>query len=306
MAIPSNKIAVNLIKLYHNNNVVFNYAQSIVRELIALNQQVTEIGIGTEYPQDFSFKDFDLVLDLDCGRNPDTGELSFRFVNERSPIKSAVWFIDSHGHPNLHHRIARNYDHVFFAVWSKRDIFASHSSAHWCPNATDEIWFNPTFKEPSPAYDFGFFGSKKGLFRADYLKMLCERNQWTCDVRQINAPNKPRWPYTAQAMGNCKVLFNHGQKHDGPNLRVMESMAMGIPLICDEDPLMSGMNKLFNPWEHYYPYQYGTYEGLEDIMKTIKQDYSSAQMTAARALAEVTSKHLIKHRVQQILETSLG
>lgn len=305
MAISSRNIAINLLKFSYKDQLVQSYAQSVVKEVKALGHEVTEIGPGTEWKHEFDLTGFDLILDLDCGRNPDTGSLNFRFQNSSSPIPSVVWFIDSHGNPSLHHRLARNYDHVFFAVWDKRDLFASHSSAHWCPNATDSTWFNTSYRSPSPCYDFGFFGSKMGLSRASEMKDVCVKNDWSCDVRQISSVNKHRWPYTAQAMGNCKVLFNRGQKHDGPNLRVVESMAMGLPLISDQDP-RSGMDKLFTPWEHYYPYKFDTYEGLDHAMKLIKTDHQKALNIGEAAMKEVLEKHLIKHRVQQMLEVAFA
>ena len=305
MAVSSRNIAVNLLKFSYKDQLVQSYAQSVVREIKALGHEVTEIGPGTEWQHDFDFTSFDLVVDLDCGRNPHTGELNFRFHNTPSPIPSVVWFIDSHGNPTLHHRLARQYDHVFFAVWDKRDLFASHKSAHWCPNATDATWFNSSFQSTHPSYDFGFFGSKMGLIRADPMKDICARHEWPCDVRQISTVNKHRWPYTAQAMGNCKALFNRGQKHDGPNLRVVESMAMGLPLISDQDP-RSGMDKLFTPWEHYYPYDFSNYEGLEHLMKLVKTDYKKALNIGEAAMQEVHAKHLIKNRVQQMLEVAFA
>ena len=303
MAISSRNIAVNLLRFTYKGQLVQSYAQSVVREMQALGHEVTEIGPGTDWPHEFDLTSFDLIVDLDCGRSPDTGELNFRFPDNPSPIPSVVWLIDSHGHPTLHHRLASNYDHVFFAVWDKRDLFASHKSAHWCPNATDSKWFNSSFQTIPPSHDFGFFGSKMGLIRADSMKDTCTNHEWLCDVRQISTVNKHRWPYTAQAMGNCRILFNHGQKHDGPNLRVMESMAMGLPLISDQDP-RSGMDKLFTPWVHYYPYDFG--ENLEYAMKIAMADYQKALDVGKRAMKEVQEKHLIKHRVAQMLEVAFA
>ena len=304
MAIQSCNIVVNLIKYFYNNQLVDNYAQSVVRELRELGHNVTETGPGTAYENNIDYSKWDLFIDLDCGRNPITNELNFKFIEEKSNVPSVVWFIDSHGYPSMHHRIAKNYDHVFFAVWSKRDLFANHRSAYWCPNATDKNWFNSSFVNFDPYFDFGFFGSKKGLSRAEAMRLICGQQGWTYDIRQISPPNKHRWPHTAKAMGNCRILFNHGQKHDSPNLRVVESMAMGIPLISDQDPL-SGMDKLFTPFSHYFPYEYVTYSNLDYIMKFVSSNYQKALEVAAEAQKEVYEKHLIKHRVKQMLEVAL-
>lgn len=281
---------------------VESYSRSMVRVLREKGHDVIETD-KKPLKNDDGYKNFDLLLDIDCGRDTE-GRLDWH-GNDRKPphIKSAVYFIDSHGYPELHAKLAKRYDHVFFAVWHRRDLFAGHQSAHWCPNFTDLKWFNGE-KYPSAntaTYDFGFFGSKGGLIRAKPLVQYANDRGWRHDVRQINAGHKHRWPDTAAAMANCRVLFNHQQKHDGPNLRVMESMAMLRPLICDRDP-ESGMDKLFEPWKHYVPYQSYTYEGLHQAMDWIMQFPKEREYIAQQAYGEVTRKHLVEHRIEQILE----
>jgi hypothetical protein len=175
-------------------------------------------------------------------------------------------------------------------VWDKRDLFAKHPSAHFCPNFTDLRWFDGLKYKEEEVFDFGFFGSKGGLERADHLVNLANNNGWTHDVRQVCPGHKHRWPFTAQAMAKCKNLFNHGQKHD-LNLRIMESMAMLKPLICD-----------FKSYTHYMPYEYFKYEGLEKSMQWCMYNPIKAAQMAKRAYEEVTKKHLVEHRVHQILE----
>jgi hypothetical protein len=251
---------------------------------------------------DRNYDGIDLVLDVDCGRD-EKGVLHWMAQEARLPVPSAVMFIDSHGYPSLHHRVGKNYDHVFFAVWDKRDLFAKHPSAHWCPNFTDSNWFDAGGYIEEKVFDFGFFGSKGGLERADRLVNIANNNGWTHDVRQICPGHKHRWPFTGTAMAKCKNLFNKAQKHDGPNLRVMESMAMGRPLICDRDE-RSGMDKLFTPYEHYVPYEYFKYEGLEDAMEWVMIETKASALMAERAYREVMDHHLVENRVEQILEVA--
>lgn len=309
MAFSSARIVVNLIQYSYKNELVQNYAQSVVREIEKLGHKVTSIGPGTNTDLNyFNFDNYDLLIDLDCGRDSNTGKLNFWFQEDglkTCPILSSVWFIDSHGNPSLHKRISKQYDHVFFAVWDKRDLFVKHKSAYWLPNATDSKWFNSSFVNALPKYDFGFFGSKMGLVRADPMKEICDKHNWSHDIREIGKVYKQRWPRTAEAMGDCAILFNHGQKHDGPNLRVMESMAMGIPLINDQDD-RSGMDQLFTADEHYISYEHHSYQGLEEAMNWTIKNYNSAVRMAEEAMSIVNSKHLIKHRVKEILEVSLG
>lgn len=277
---------------------VETYATSVVRVLREKGHEVVDVAKSTTQ----NYDGVDLLLDLDSGRNL-KGELIWQAQNGSLPCQSAVMFIDSHGYPTDHKRLAPHYDHVFFAVWSKRDLFVHHPSAHWCPNFTDDKWFDG---EGYPvSYDtphaFGFFGSKGGLSRADAMQVIAQRRGWTYDIRQVNAGGKHRWPQTAVAMSHCHTLFNKGQKHDGPNLRVMESMLMNRVLISDKDDT-SGMDKLFEPWAHYIPYEYFTYEGLETAMEFCVENPQIAEQIARQGYEEVKANHLVGNRIDQILE----
>src|SRR3972149_932289 len=239
------------------------YARSFHYYLMKEGHTILPVGEGHLIPDIDEMKDvwksYDLWLDIDNGRNED-GRLRFQYADQdrkdKVNIPSAVRFIDTHGNPSLHHRAARRYNHVFVAVWDKRDCFVSHPSAHWCPNSSDDRWFNYTkytLNSKFYKYAVGFFGTKDGLERADILKNVCERRRLNYDVREIGSINRQRWPSTAEAMASCRVLFNHGQKHDGPNQRVIESMLINKPLLNDKDD-RDGMSKLFRENEHYLSY----------------------------------------------------
>jgi len=290
------------------NPITATYSHSTSDALISLGHTVTSIGEGHEITsfndpiwaqKALGVKDYDLFIDLDCGRNED-GAFNYQCQDERAPIPSAVRFIDSHGHPSYHKRAAVNYDHVFFAVWAKRDLFVKHPSAHWCPNASDAYYFFPN--HTLPTIDVGFFGTKGGLSRAEDLKEACAANDWSTDVREIGK-KRNRWPTTGEAMNNCRVLYNCGQKHDGPNQRVIESMLVGRPLINDFDSI-DGMTQLFTPGTHYLPYL--EREGMAEQIKWCLQEPERATMMANRAYEEAYNKHQVKHRVAQILEVALG
>jgi hypothetical protein len=287
------------------------YNLSTYTALLDMGHEVTRIGEGQETYEtidqvpDKELRSHDLFIDLDCGRNKN-GNLHFQLNDKRLSIPSAIRFIDTHGYPSLHRRLAKNYEYVFFAVWRRRDLFANHSSAHWCPNASDDLWFDftkYTRQWSNPIHSFGFFGSKGGLNRADDLVALCDANDaFTCDVREIGRNNKRRWPRTAQVMAKCKVFYNRGQKHDGPNQRVIESMLMNRPLITDRDA-EDGMNKLFKEGEHLV--MYSSRAELDIQMKWVMSEYDVAKNMAQRAYNLVKEEHLVKHRVKQILEVCL-
>jgi hypothetical protein len=294
------RIAVVFRKDVVNGCTVPCYAMSYVEAFREMGHEVEQINPGRECT--IFGEAPDLWLEIENGRN-ELGELVFWCQQVQTfghTGKRAVLLIDSHGHPDLHTEVAKSYDHVFFAVWARRDLFAGHPSAHWCPNATDLKWFGAErFSHITPEVDVGFFGSKKGLSRADDLVRICKANGWTYDVRQVASNRNPnRWPATGEAMARCRVLFNRGQKHDGPNQRVMESMAMGRPLVCDYDP-SDGTRKLFEHAQHYISYVPSMTDLENSLSHALLGKYGDI---GERARAEVEDKHTIKHRAQQILE----
>ncbi len=283
---------------------VMTYSNSTSKALTEQGHTVVPMGEGHALASFKSIattglKHYDFFLDLDCGRNKE-GNLAFQ--TEKPPIPSAVRYIDTHGHPSLHKRLAKNYDHVFFAVWDRRDIFTNHPSTHWCPNASDAQYFYkdvlPIAQHEARPFDVGFFGSKGGIDRADVLEDMCARHSWTLDVREIGK-NGHRWPRTSEAMALCRVLFNRGQKHDGPNQRVIESMLMERPLVTDRDP-RDGMKELFEEGTHYL--SYGSDAELADNLGWCLREPSLAASMAHRAYELAYEKHQVKHRVEQILE----
>lgn len=287
-------------KMEYDGRHVETYARSIIAVLKLKGHTVFDQDKSVIEISDWSPRtDIDYIIDIDCGRNAEGQYIWCGGRNNTSKIPKIAIFVDSHGRPDLHKEISKYYEHVFFAVWARRDLFTEHNSAWWLPNFTDSQWFYPLAVEPK--FDFGFFGSKNGLDRADPLKEICEREGYTYDIRQIGTQFKHRWPRTCEAMNTCRFLMNHGQKHDQPNLRTIESMAVRRPLISDYDP-KSGINELFQTYKHYIPYEAYTYKGLEEAIDFCIENPSQAQEIADIAYKEVMSKHLVEHRVDQILE----
>jgi hypothetical protein len=285
------------------------YARSFHYYLKQAGHTVLPVGEGHPF-NDINtigdvWKSFDLWIDIDNGRNT-KGDLRFQYAyqdrTDKVRMPSAVRFIDSHGNPTLHHRAARAYDHIFFTVWDKRDLFANHSSAHWAPCASDERWFGKT-EVITHSYCVGFFGTRGGLERADDLIAVCKGRSSSFDVREIGRKSGIKWPETSIAMNQCQVLFNRGQKHDGPNQRVIESMLTGRPLISDRDE-RCGMSKLFVENEHYLAYSSPAELGIvfDWALSECGPENTLALDMAERARLLVKEKHLIQHRVAQVLE----
>ena len=127
-------------------NPITTYSNSTHQALLDLGHSVVLMGEGHKYVQfddmlDGMIRQTDLFLDLDVGRNAQ-GNLSYHCTEKRAPMPSALRTIDDHGHASFNRRAAKNYDHVFFAVYDKRGIYTSHKSAHWCPNASDSKYFD--------------------------------------------------------------------------------------------------------------------------------------------------------------------
>ncbi len=281
------------------------YARSVYEALQSFHYDTTLVGEGHDVSSiyDLNEDDYDFLLEIENGRNKG-GELPFQQPIGCWEIPSAIWLIDSHGQSDLHKAISVYYNHVFFAVWSRRDLYAEHPSAHWAPCATDLKWFRwRNHVDVEKKFDFGFFGSKGGLSRADPLKEICEKNEWPYDIRQVTKGRRHKWPQCAEAMAACRNLFNHGQKHDGPNQRVMESMAMRIPLLSASTDPRDGMDKLFVEGYHYVGYESYKYSDLEEKCKWIVDNPQQAKIIAEHGFKEVQKNHTISARVIQILET---
>ena len=132
------------------------------------------------------------------------------------------------------------------------------------------------------------------------MKAIAGRHGWKVDVREIGRENH-RWPNTSQAMDLCKVLYNHGQKHDGPNQRVIESMLVRRPLVTDRDR-RDGMSKLFKEGEHYLGYNCDA--ELANNIEWCLNEPSLAQSMANRAYVLAVEEHQVRNRVKQILEVT--
>ncbi len=281
------------------------YARSVAEALEQKGHETYLVGEGhtigdsPEGLEGLNQYEFDCLIEIENGRNS-KGKMFFQQGRYKWEIPSCVWLIDSHGQSDLHAAVAKDYTHVFFAVWNKRDLYAKHPSAHWCPCATDFKWFDGDAHPYKPKFDYGFFGSNSGLARAQPMTAICGQYGWTYDVRQVTKPRKHKWPMCAEAMSECRFLFNHGQKHDGPNQRVMESMAMRRPLITDVDD-QSGMSKLFTEDEHFIGYEAYTYKGLEEAMWLVLQEPDALEMADA-AYIKVRDEHQVSNRVDQMLE----
>jgi len=280
---------------------IATYASSLSRAFTEAGHEVTEID-KQNILEDNYYRSHDLLLDIDCGKDM-TGDHKFHLMHPKiqSLIKTVFFAIDSHGNPDMHQVLSRQAHHVFFAVWAKRDLFADHPSATWTPSFTDLEYFDGKKFIDAKTKDFCFLGTRHGQDRADPMVKICKTNNWTYDVDEVGRKGKHCWPRTAERMAACRFGFNHGQKHDGPNLRVMETMAMKLPLICDKDS-RDGKGFLFEPWQHYIPYEAYTYEGLAERMNWCINNHEKAAKIAEQAYTEVCNNHLVQHRVKTLLE----
>lgn len=279
------------------------YAHSYVNELKAMGHSVITRGTNHEIQiiSESDLHSIDFILEIENGRD-ENGNLPFQVAGLTTNIPKVVLLIDSHGHPDLHEKIAKKYDHVFFAVWARRELFKDHKSAHWCPNATDLKWFGyENFKHVPKKNDIVFIGSKKGLIRANSLQEICNKNGWAADIREVVKPRRHRWPVTGEAMAAAKIGYNRGQKHDGPNQRVLETMAGKLPLLNDLDPT-DGMDKIFVNGKHYIGYDRNNAADLEEKIFYLLDNPSKAEEIALAGYNETKEFHLVKNRVRLISE----
>jgi hypothetical protein len=286
----------------HNDRPVECYARSAAFYLEQLGHKVISVGEGHGFDSvdDLDWTKWDAFIEIDNGRNKE-GKLFFQQPRHRVALPTAVWLIDSHGQSDVHKDVSSSYDHVFFAVWDKRGLFNGHPSAHWCPNASDPRWFSWEKVKDIPAkYDFGFIGSKGGIHRTDALVEICEKNGYTYTVKQVSKAHRHKWPHCAEAMAEARFLFNRGQKHDGPNQRVIESMLLNRPVLTDLDE-RDGMSKIFTDYRHFVGYKKDNSD-LEEKMKWMMGDPYRASRIAYDAYLEAYNEHTVKVRMKQILE----
>jgi hypothetical protein len=293
-------IGINYRHDFQRGEEIETYAKAF-SHYMAKTHEVLEIGAGTDIPNVSAIDpsiNLEWIIDLDAGRDTQ-GNFSFSLPDTPHKSKRAVWFIDSHGQPSLHHRLSAHYDAVFFAVWARRDLFAKHPNANWLPCCTDIRWFHPLYTGiPVIKYDWGFFGSRHGLDRAAELKTICERLGYTYDIREVARSFTHKWIHTGCAMAACRNLFNKGQKHDSPNQRVMESMLVGAPLLTNIDPV-DGMNLLFTEGEHYIGY---TDDTLEERVKWMVEHRGECATIAKAAQQRVIDRHTMDKRVAAMCE----
>lgn len=307
------KIILSYRRDIWRDRVVECYPTCYAKRLLEKGHDIVEIGEGHSIVkiEDVDVSKWDLLLEIENGRGED-GKLRFQLQNSTPLVTSAVVLIDSHGHPDLHKSIAGLYSHVFFAVHAQRDLFVSHPSAHWLPCTSDPEFFcphvpvgkkpgsrRPVFKQHFPKFQFGFFGSKTGLYRGDILKEACQELGYSHDIRQVGKAHRHRWPETCEAMHECRYLFNKGQKHDGPNQRVIESMAVKKLLFNDIDE-REGMSLLFEEGKHFLGYK--DKNELKEKMLWAVNNPVLADTIAKAGWGEVRSKHFVTHRLDRILE----
>lgn len=276
------------------------YARSFLRVLQEKGHTVTTVGEGHNVPflGELSQKDFDLLIEIENGRNR-KGELLFQQSKANWIIPSVLWAIDPHGQPGIHQHVAPYYKYVFYAPWIKRDLYTDHQNAYWLPNCTDLKWFNrSSFGHIKPQFDFGFHSSRLGLARASKLIEICKKHGWSYDVREVTKAGRQRWPSYSEALRGCFNGYNFSQRQDFPNQRVFETMAMGVPLLCDISSL--GDQSIFVPSEDFVGYSRDLSD-LEGKMCWMMENKKQTEVIAERAYLKVKQGHLIEHRVDEML-----
>ena len=128
---------------------------------------------------------------------------------------------------------------------------------------------------------------------------VCKEIGITYDVRQVSKTYRHRWPQTCRAMLDCEYLFNRGQKHDGPNNRVMESMICSRLLFNDLDK-MDGMSKLFIEDKHFLGYT--DKDSLKEKLLWAINHPTEVDEIVMNAMTAVVQKHQIRNRISQIME----
>ncbi|MCC6796110.1 MAG: glycosyltransferase [Candidatus Hydrogenedentes bacterium] len=188
---------------------------------------------------------------------------------------------------------ARPYDFVFAAQREFAAHFAAAgcAHAHWLPLACD-----PDVHRPMPVekiHDLAFVGSiERSLHaeRANRISRLAEHFSVLADTA-LDTTSMSR------AYSTARLAFNSSVAQD-INMRVFESMAIGVPLLTNRNADVNGLFELFRDREHLIAYDD---DDLIDLARKYANDDAAREKVAASARSEVLANHTYAHRVQQLL-----
>lgn len=194
---------------------------------------------------------------------------------------------------------ARRYDAVFCA--QREFVAAFHAAgarhAFWLPLACDpQVHRLPDI---APDHDVAFAGSTSQPIHAA-RRALLDALQPQCTVLH----DENLFGDAAGALqARGRLAFNHCAVQE-VNMRVFEALAMGRPLLCNDDAVQNGLTDLFEDGQHLRLYHDAP--SLCTAARQLLDDPAEAARIAAAGQAEVWARHTYVHRVEALLTAIAG
>jgi hypothetical protein len=187
------------------------------------------------------------------------------------------------------------YDFVFAAQREFAGYLTSSgcANAHWLPLACDREAHRPI--ERRKDYDIAFVGSIERSLHAQRIDRL-DRLAHHFSILNDTALDADAM---SEAYARGRLAFNSSVAQD-LNMRVFETMAMGVPQLTNRDADVNGLLDLFRDGEHLIAYDD---DDLVEKAAYYLADENARLQLGRRAREEVLARHTYAHRVQTLLET---
>jgi len=212
---------------------------------------------------------------------------------EKTGIPSAFWAIDTHIKPNVHRKIAPEFDHVFVA---QKDLVSvlqpKNKNSHWLPLACDP-GIHRKF-DVDKRYDISFVGNVHPKYHRD-RKELLDRIGKKYDLHIFN---NVFMEDMAKLFCKSKITFNRSVNGD-LNMRVFEALSTGSFLLTDD--IKNGLHDFFENGLHMVMYKDN--DPMELIGYYLKHE-TEREMIAKAGFDIVRKKHTYEHRMKEIISIS--
>lgn len=204
-----------------------------------------------------------------------------------SNIPSAYWEIDCH--------LVKGTKNEFYKLVDRIYIPQLPFLGYYPPEKTKILPLGaaPDIHKPMTPncdmYDVGFVGNDTYPIRIKLLDSLAKK------FKVLRTQTPPREPY-AQALSNCKIIFNHSLEED-VNMRFFEAMSCGRLLLTDYLPQQDDFAVI---GEHYDIFE--TEAELHSKVAEYLKDEKTRETMQGEARNNIQKRHSYRHRLFEILE----
>jgi len=245
-----------------------------------------------------NFGKYDLHLLVDHGEDALGVPLDFEYPHPNA-------YVVSDAHLGYAHRLsqAKKFDFVFCNQKRAMDEFVRDGvdpkKLFWMPHAVE-----PDVYKPYPIiekYDWAHIGYLNCPERVDILDRFCkEIPNWYLGWRTPVAKGFNEMDDAAKKFCQARLILNYNIKDD-VNMRNFESLATGKCVLTKDIPTI---HDLFVDGKHHRTYK-SVDEAVEIAKHLLAHDEERARI-GQEGLKEILAKHTYMHRVQELLEKTIG